>query len=118
MSPASSMPSCASLARCKAAVSPEKGPDMERNKHPHEEPDLLSDITDVGAMRVFLADLHDDLLGKVARFRYLADLGMQLGSYGTMLYGGHVTYNAWIEARSSFVHGNALATILLCQSLA
>lgn len=86
--------------------------------HPHQQLDLLSDITDVGAMRVLLADLHDDLGGKVARFRYLSDLGMQLGSHGTMLYGGHVTYNAWIEARSSFVHGNALATILLCQSLA
>lgn len=91
---------------------------MDQNKYPQEQLDLLSGITDVGAMRVLLADLHDDLRGKVARFRYLSDLGMQLGSYGTMLYGGHVTYNAWTEARSSFVHGNSLATILLCQSLA
>ena len=34
-----------------------------------------------------------------------------------MLFGGHVTYNAWVEARSSFVHGNYVATVLLCQSL-
>jgi len=91
---------------------------MERHEQSQDQLDLLSDITDLGAMRVLLADLHDDLKGKVARFRYLSDLGMQLGSGGTMLYGGHVTFNAWAEARSSFVHGNFLATILLCQSLA
>jgi len=56
------------------------------------------------------------LLGKVRRFRYLHDLGEENGRR-TMLFGGHVTYNAWIEARSSFVHGNYVATVLLCQSL-
>jgi hypothetical protein len=57
------------------------------------------------------------LQGKVTRFRYLFDLGVELGTYRTMLFGGHVTYNAWVEARSSFVHGNYVATVLLCQSL-
>ena len=67
-------------------------------------------------MRFLLEDLHDDLLGKVQRFRYLHDLGEGNGRR-TMLFGGRVTYNAWIEARSSFVHGNYVATVLLCQSL-
>lgn len=78
--------------------------------------DLLSGIDDVSLMRFLLEDLHDDVLGKVQRFRYLHDLGEQNGRR-TMLFGGHVTYNAWIEARSSFVHGNYAATVLLCQSL-
>ncbi len=81
-----------------------------------DQSDLLSGVTDVSLMRFLLEDLHDDLLGKVQRFRYLHDLGEENGRR-TMLFGGHVTYNAWIEARSSFVHGNYVATVLLCQSL-
>lgn len=34
-----------------------------------------------------------------------------------MLFGGHTTEAAWTEARSSFVHGNFAATVLLCQAL-
>lgn len=81
-----------------------------------DQADLLSGIDDVSLMSFLLEDLHDDLLGKVQRFRYLHDLGEQNGRR-TMLFGGHVTHNAWIEARSSFVHGNYVATVLLCQSL-
>jgi hypothetical protein len=32
--------------------------------------------------------------------------------------GGETTYNAWSEARTSFIHGNYIATVMLCQSLA
>ena len=81
------------------------------------EPDLFSGISDLDAVNHLLADLHSDLSGKVTRFRYLADLDGSLGSGGTMLFGGSTTFNAWTEARSSFVHGNFVATILLCQSL-
>jgi hypothetical protein len=81
------------------------------------QPDLLSGISDLDAVSNLLADLHDDLSGKVTRFRHLADLGGELGSQGTMLFGGTATFNAWTEARSSFVYGNFAATILLCQSL-
>jgi len=35
-----------------------------------------------------------------------------------MLPGGQVAFAAWVEAKSSFVHGNYVATVLLCQSLA
>jgi hypothetical protein len=78
--------------------------------------DLLSDATEISLIRRLLADLHDDLLGKVQRFRFLNDLGERDGRR-RMLFGGHLTYNAWIEARSSFVHGNYVGTVLLCQSL-
>jgi hypothetical protein len=79
---------------------------------------LLSPLTDVSAARMLLAELHDDLAGKVARFHQLAELSDTLGATGTMLPGGETTYAAWTEARSSFVHGNFVATVLLCQSLA
>jgi hypothetical protein len=35
-----------------------------------------------------------------------------------LLPGGQVALAAWTEARASFVHGNYVATVLLCQSLA
>ena len=79
--------------------------------------DLLSGISDLDAVSHLLADLHDDLPGKVTRFRHLADLGGALGTQGTMLFGGAATFSAWTEARATFVHGNFAATILLCQSL-
>ena len=79
---------------------------------------LLSSLTDVEIFRVLLADLHDDVEGKVARFHQLADLSNALGSSGTMLPGGETAIAAWIEARSCFVHGNFVATVLLCQGLA
>jgi hypothetical protein len=78
--------------------------------------DLLSGVTDISMVRFLLEDLHDDLLGKVQRFHYLNDLGEQNGRR-TMLFGGQITHNAWVEARSSFVHGNYVATVLLCQTL-
>jgi hypothetical protein len=79
---------------------------------------LLSPLNDIDVVRVLLADLHDDLSGKVARFHQLADLSGVLGSTGTMLPGGETAYAAWIEARASFVHGNFVATVMLCQGLA
>jgi hypothetical protein len=78
--------------------------------------DLFSGVTDISMVRFLLEDLHDDLLGKVQRFHYLNDLGEKNGRR-TMLFGGQTTHNAWVEARSSFVHGNYVATVLLCQTL-
>lgn len=80
--------------------------------------ELLDTINDVDAFRILVADLHDDLEGKVARFRQLADLSVALGSLGTLMPGGETASAAWTEARSSFVHGNYVATVLLCQGLA
>jgi hypothetical protein len=85
------------------------------NREP--EPDLFSGVSDLDAISHLIAALHDDLRGKVTRFRHLADIDSSLGSSGTMLFGGSATFNAWTEARSSFVHGNFAATTLLCQSL-
>jgi hypothetical protein len=80
--------------------------------------DLLSEIDDLHLARILIADLHDDLQGKVSRFRQLSDLSAALGQYGTMLPGGETAYAAWLEARASFVHGNYIATVMLCQGLA
>ena len=83
-----------------------------------DQPDLLSDLTDLDFARHLLAEMHDDLHGKVSRFRMLTDFSRDLGRNGTTIPGGHAAYHAWIEARSSFVHGNFAATVLLCQGLA
>lgn len=80
--------------------------------------DLLSDADTLNLAQMLLADLHDDLPNKIARLRQLADLSSTLGPGGTMMPGGEMAYNAWVEARSSFVQGNYIATVLLCQSLA
>ena len=84
----------------------------------HFEADLLSPISELGFVRLLLADLHDDLDGKIARFRQLTDLSGALGSSGTMLPGAYTTSAAWREARTSFVQGNFVATVMLCQGLA
>jgi hypothetical protein len=89
---------------------------MDMDEDHQAQSDLLSDVTDISMVRFLLEDLHDDLLGKVQRFHYLNDLGEQNGRR-TMLFGGQLTYNSWVEARSSFVHGNYVATVLLCQAL-
>lgn len=84
----------------------------------HEDkPDLLPEMSDLDVVRHLLAELHDDLPEKVRRFRMLTDFGSEMGQSGTMIFGGHTAYHAWVEARSSFVHGNFVATILLCQGL-
>lgn len=43
---------------------------------------LLSSVMDLEIMRLLLADVHDDLPGKVARSHRLADLSLALGSRG------------------------------------
>jgi hypothetical protein len=83
-----------------------------------DQPDLLSEISNLDLVRHLLADLHDDLPGKITRFRQLVDLSDGGGSAGTMFYGGETTIEAWREARWSFINGNFIATVLLCQGLA
>jgi hypothetical protein len=79
--------------------------------------DLFLDVSDTDILKNLLAELHDDLSGRLSRFRFLIDIGATLGSQGTMIYGGHASALAYGEARSSFVTGNFLATVMLCQSL-
>ena len=83
-----------------------------------DQPDLFSDVDELQLVRVLLADLHDDLRGRVARLRYLTDLSVSMGRSGTLLPGGETVSGAWAEARISFVHGNYIATVLLCQGFA
>lgn len=79
--------------------------------------ELLSDLDSLDLTRSLVRDLHDDLPQRVTRFRYIADIGASMAKGGTMIFGGHAASNAYLEARSSFVNGNFIATILLCQSL-
>jgi hypothetical protein len=80
--------------------------------------DLLSPLTETEFLQLLLRDLHDDLPGRITRLRYLGDQAGTLGSAGTMILGGSPAYNAFTEARSSFVNGNYAATIILCQAMA
>ncbi|MEZ0497517.1 hypothetical protein [Sphingomonas sp. IW22] len=83
-----------------------------------DQPDLLTDLHDLDFVRLLLAEMHDDLRGKVSRFRQLDDTVSAIGSRQSMIPGGEVAYAAWVEARSTFVHGNFVATVLLSQALA
>ena len=83
-----------------------------------DEPGLFSAVPELELVRALLADLHDDLRGKVSRFNQLTELSQALGADGTLLPGGETAYAAWLEARTSFIHGNYIATVMLCQSLA
>lgn len=78
---------------------------------------LLSEINDTDLLQHLLADLNDDLPARLKRFRYLTDISGMLGSSGTMIHGGDTAYRAYLEARWSYIHGNFVATIVLCQSL-
>lgn len=68
------------------------------------------------ALRTLLADLHDDLEGRVGRLRLLMALEFDFGSgKGLLLPGGFPAYAAYIETRQAFVQGNFLSVILLSQ---
>ena len=71
-----------------------------------DQTDLLSDLTDLDFVRHLLAEMHDDFHGQVSRFRMLTDIGREMEPNGTMIFGGYAAQRAWVEARSSFVHGN------------
>lgn len=78
---------------------------------------LFSPLADVDLFRHLIADLHDDVAGKVARFRQLADLTTEHATERAMIPGG-TAFSSGLEARSSFVHGNFVATVMLCQGMA
>jgi len=79
--------------------------------------DLFSNVRDLDLVRHLLADLHDDLPGKIQRARQLVDICGDMGT-GTILYGGETTLELWREARWAFIHGQYVATIMLSQGLA
>lgn len=78
---------------------------------------LLSGFDNVDVTKHLLAELHDDLHERVARFHMLADQSRDLALNGAMIPGGTNAYQAWIEARGSFINGHFIATVLLCQGL-
>jgi hypothetical protein len=79
--------------------------------------DLFSSLGELDVVQHLLADLHDDLSGKVERARQLADICGHMGA-GTMLYGGEITLALWREVRWAFIHGQYVGTIMLSQGLA
>ncbi|MDC9701673.1 MAG: hypothetical protein PSN37_05580 [Alphaproteobacteria bacterium] len=79
--------------------------------------ELFADINNTDIMQIFLADLHDNLPDRIERFRQLTDIYYEKNSGTNFLFGGDVVYHTWEEARSSFIHGNFIATILLCQGM-
>ena len=82
-----------------------------------DQADFFDNADDIDLLRWLLADLHDGLSDKLARFRQLTDISAALGPGGAFMPGGETTYNAWMEARTSFIHGNYIATVMLCQGL-
>lgn len=83
-----------------------------------DQADILSPLSDLDLAGLLLSDMHQDLAGKVSRYRQLVDLSSSLGSDGAIITGGETSIAHWGEARSSFVHGNFAATVLLAQGLA
>jgi hypothetical protein len=67
-----------------------------------DQPDLLSDLSDLDLVRHLLADFHDGIEGKVFRLHLLADLSGTMGQRGTMIFGGPAAHLAWVEARNCF----------------
>ena len=82
-----------------------------------DQKELFSDWGALDLAQLLLKDLHDDLPSRVERVRYVFDLSAAMGTGGTMIFGGLTASHAYEEARASFVHGNFIATIMLCQSL-
>lgn len=79
---------------------------------------MLEEIpSEATAAKILLDDLYTDFEARIARCRLLLALDVDFGGSGVMLPGGHPTYLAFVEARSSFVAGNFLGTILLCLAL-
>jgi hypothetical protein len=70
------------------------------------------------ALRALLADLHDDLEGRVERLRLLLAIESDFGGgRGLLLPGGTPAQFAYLETRQAFVAGNFLSVILLSQCM-
>lgn len=70
------------------------------------------------ALKVLLADLHDDLDGRVERLRLLIAIESDFGGgRGLLLPGGMPAQFAYVETRQAFVAGNFLSVILLSQCM-
>src|SRR6516225_3832406 len=114
---------CAFASHHRGGAAQSDGPGMflEQNEAAHmsdpDQKELFSDWGPFDLTRLLLKDLHDDLPSRVERLRYVFDLSAAMGTGGTMIFGGSTALHAYEEARGSFVHGNYIATIMLCQSL-
>jgi hypothetical protein len=74
--------------------------------------------TDLHLVRYLLGEIYDDLDGRVFRAKYLAALDSDFGgAEGTVVFGGTPAFLAYQDARCSWVAGNYVATVLVCQAL-
>jgi hypothetical protein len=74
--------------------------------------------TDLDLVRYLLGEMYDDLGGRVARVKYLSALDSDYGgAEGTMIFGGTPAFLAYQDARGSWIAGNYVATVLVCQAL-
>jgi hypothetical protein len=74
--------------------------------------------TDLDLVRYLLGEMYDDLGGRVARSKYLSALDSDYGgAEGTMIFGGTPAFLAYQDARGSWIAGNYVATVLVCQAL-
>ena len=70
------------------------------------------------ALKTLLADLHDDLEGRVERLRLLIAIESDFGQgRGLLLPGGTPAQFAYLETRQAFVLGSFLSVILLSQCM-
>lgn len=68
------------------------------------------------ALKVLLADLHDDLESRVERLRLLIAIESDFGqSRGLLIPGGSPAHFAYSETRQAFVAGNFLSVVLRSQ---
>ena len=68
------------------------------------------------ALQLLLADLHDDLAGRVDRLRLLLAFEADFGhGRGLMLPGGTPAQYGYTETRQAFIQGNFLSVVLLSQ---
>jgi hypothetical protein len=73
--------------------------------------------TDADLLQTLLAEFTEDIHDVLERFRYLAAIENDVPAPdGRIIYGGRVTYLSYVEARRSYIVGNFVATILLCQA--
>lgn len=78
---------------------------------------LTKDSSDQDIVSWISEDSEHDLLGKIQRVRKLIELNETIGKNGSIPTGAPISNYLWNEARSCFINGDFIATILSCQSL-
>jgi hypothetical protein len=73
---------------------------------------------DVDLLREQIGELCDDLPGRLDRHKTVVALETDFHESGALFPGGYGGYQAYLEARKSYIAGNFVAAILLAQACA